>query len=810
MTVTITNGMLQANVASLKTNINSLTKVLSNGPRIVPRALREVYAAADSIPAEIVGYGGVHASNPSGTTGGQGYSIYYVNNPSITDTADPYSIISAINSCIAAGGGIIIFEPIGQYDIVLPDRMVLGTEFSNVTIWAPGRNVVFWSDRLKGILNISGSNLIFKNIQFRPLAGPINGTAVSEITPQAKTLVQVQADSSNRLAFLGCEFRHPSWHCLDITRATPTVDGHQCFFSVQNCIFLDAIQAHLIGTNQGQFAANGYAYTDDNSTRYTFGTFYETIWAYNLMRNPKVLGAAQVDMVNCYTVLRPYATEYNDWAGHAPYNDIETGAWGAAVQEGGWLSVRGSLFQSAHTMVDGVKATFLSVAPTISNNSGRISVQGSAAENNLYFETRDANLITAAPYNLPHTPVPAAGQKRDDWVKSLWAKAGARLDSAPNGTFVSIKSTGDNTAPIPNGETIILENRTDRSTLLVRVDPLREYSAPAATVTDKLEAQVRSTTRYVGKDEGRSTGTAIDPNILDLTSLTSTYFAVVANTAVNLYDIVAKSESVVTDGLTLHVYGLSTTPVTLKNAKTSIVTVNAASDTITYTGHGRSASGFNVRVTSTNAVPTGLSNAVRYYGVYVDANNFKLAPTYADAIGNTNIVDFTDSGNGTISTTVGSFSLPGGIDMTLRSTSEVLTLRYNTGILRFHPEIGLPGDSGNAAPTLTGLTNVSANSVTAHKYSRPAGANVVQGMLRTTVTPTTNNTATTLNFSLPVTSNLTVNSDVTGIATCVTSGASLNVPVTANTSADVGTFTFTPITGTAALDFVISYAYDVK
>jgi hypothetical protein len=77
------------------------------------------------------------------------------------------------------------------------------------------------------------------------------------------------------------------------------------------------------------------------------------------------------------------------------------------------------------------------------------------------------------------------------------------------------------------------------------------------------------------------------------------------------------------------------------NTGTDVITTDAA--------HGfATADPVKVRATSGSTLPTGLSETTQYYARNVSSTTITLHPTAADATGNTNIVDITAVGSGTI------------------------------------------------------------------------------------------------------------------------------------------------------------------
>lgn len=81
-------------------------------------------------------------------------------------------------------------------------------------------------------------------------------------------------------------------------------------------------------------------------------------------------------------------------------------------------------------------------------------------------------------------------------------------------------------------------------------------------------------------------------------------------------------------------------------ADKALDSVTFGTDTITEAAHGLETGDGPVRFTSSGALPTGIVAGVNYWVIRVDANNFKIASSFASAWAGT-AVDFTDAGSGT-------------------------------------------------------------------------------------------------------------------------------------------------------------------
>lgn len=80
---------------------------------------------------------------------------------------------------------------------------------------------------------------------------------------------------------------------------------------------------------------------------------------------------------------------------------------------------------------------------------------------------------------------------------------------------------------------------------------------------------------------------------------------------------------------------------------TNTATANATTNLLTIVGHNM-VNGNMIRLVSTGTLPTPLQADKNYYVYTTNPDTFRLAPTYADAIAGTNLIDLTSAGTGTI------------------------------------------------------------------------------------------------------------------------------------------------------------------
>lgn len=102
-----------------------------------------------------------------------------------------------------------------------------------------------------------------------------------------------------------------------------------------------------------------------------------------------------------------------------------------------------------------------------------------------------------------------------------------------------------------------------------------------------------------------------------------------------------------------------------QGANDTVFTADSTTDKLTATAH-KIHNGQALQVSNSGgALPGGLSATTTYWAIYVDANTFKLATSYANAVAGT-AIDITSNGTGTQTASVvatagsGSAFVPGG------------------------------------------------------------------------------------------------------------------------------------------------------
>lgn len=105
-------------------------------------------------------------------------------------------------------------------------------------------------------------------------------------------------------------------------------------------------------------------------------------------------------------------------------------------------------------------------------------------------------------------------------------------------------------------------------------------------------------------------------------------------------------------------------------------TATAATDTLTTATPHKLITGMPIQVSTSSALPGGLLAATTYWAIYVDALNFKLATTRANAMAGTQI-DITSAGTGT--QTAATVAVAGAAGSALINPGEVVRLDGSNG-----------------------------------------------------------------------------------------------------------------------------------
>lgn len=795
---------------SLQQSILTTPRSLSYGKRAGVMTLRQARDAAESIHTKIVGYAAF-----AGTTGGFGLTEYLVTIDGMDATMGGSYLDPAIGGAgtyawckaqaIANGGGKIIFYPTGSFNPIIRDSTQnrFSVAENNITVIAPGLNATLWHTSLDGSTVVKNQNLILANLEFRTLPGPMSGDFDGSGEKTEKILVNVDPSNMNKVAIVGCTFNRASDGALDIAGTAFTGASPAAYFTVQDCVFRNTDECSLIGS-----ISDTSLVTD---VRKLFGTFYNCVYDGCGQRLPKVLGNAFVDMVNCYSQIVPWRRDQP-----APVAEYGT-CYGAGVQNGGHLHVRGCLWTVLDD-VTGREATRFVVPSGDLRDPGAIKVEDSAAEYGMTFATGNEGLIGAIPYTLAHTPVPVAGATRETWIADRWKAAGAGNDSAPPGLFL-----WDQTSTEYPDQTYIVRRRGVNGTFLsgreIRVDSRAEVLMDPGDEEAIVKTEGRGYTRTIGFTEGKTSLPALGgASTLDLANQDSGFFSVVGNGGpANLKFVQYTDGNIPLDGQELTIVGGVSAPVTVKSATSVVVTgvETTIANALTIPAHGMATGDFPISLTNSGGeLPAGIVSGKKYYAAVIDADNLKLADTYAQAISGAagDVVQITSAGTGTHTALIGSFNLPGGFDVKLDSSTKILKFRLYTGASdRFTPQSGTFNTS-SGEPTgvvVAGLINVSNVTLTKCKWFRVDNEVVVRAVV--SITPTEAGADTQISLTLPVASDLTNAADLagTGAANTPSTTSKGAGPIFGGPGSEIANYRFISL-GTTALSHYLMFTYTVK
>ena len=239
--------------------------------------------------------------------------------------------------------------------------------------------------------------------------------------------------------------------------------------------------------------------------------------------------------------------------------------------------------------------------------------------------------------------------------------------------------------------------------------------------------------------------------------------------------------------------------------------VTVFSDGNTFIGTAPSNAGYKFAVSGTSNFSNKMS--VITSAITNDVALFKSTEPYItiEAAGASNSASIflkpsTSAQNATIQNRTG-----GGIDLYTGTTPSLSLAIKSTGAVVASSTLGLNGvedsvKSNTYTPTLTDVSNVSSSSVSsdAFRYIRIGSIVYVSG--RITVSATSANTATEIEISLPIASNLTNSIDLSGVATTPANGYG---QVIGDTTADTASFYVFP-TSAGSSPWNVEFSYVIK
>jgi len=399
--------------------------------------------------SEMSGYA-AHA----GTTGGAGQSVYWVRNAYSTNEED--SLRWAVEQAAAAGGGIILFQPRGYFNIHLTKQLEIP---DNVTLDAPGRNVQIWAPYDVTQIKVIGTNVIIRRLSF--------GASANFQSLTQRDAIWIEPSLADKVWIDQCSFTWAADGCLEIASLLElTAD---CRVTVSRCQFSSHDRVALIGSLACYSLAGRPSWCPtalDDQTIRLFVTFRENFFNCTGQRQPKVIAQAFVDSVNNASRMAQF--EKDDGTSGACY--------GIFAAQGGCAHSRGDLFLSASGTgwkgVDASTNTF--VPPTGSTlaieGPGATVISNSVAADSITLTERATSYVPSVPYSITPTVITDTPAGRRAFLEQVQENAGSLTNNVSQGVWTW---DGSNSLQ-PNTFTQISETNGDGRWL--RVD--RENSIP--------------------------------------------------------------------------------------------------------------------------------------------------------------------------------------------------------------------------------------------------------------------------------------------------------------------------------------------
>jgi hypothetical protein len=204
---------------------------LTYGARTPVTTLRQARLLANDIHNQVVGY-----AKTAGITGGYGKTLFLVTIDGMDATVGSYSEGVGVGTyawCLAQAGiagGMIVFDPRGSFKLKIRDNVQhrINIGMNDITVIAPGRNVIFEHASLTGSTVIKGHNIIFAYCHFRTMPGPLSGDYDGSGNKVEVGLVSVFPQNIDKLAMVGCTYESASDGALDIASTGFTTASSAC------------------------------------------------------------------------------------------------------------------------------------------------------------------------------------------------------------------------------------------------------------------------------------------------------------------------------------------------------------------------------------------------------------------------------------------------------------------------------------------------------------------------------------------------------------------------------------------------------
>lgn len=345
----------------------------------------------------------------AGTTGGTGYSTYWVTNSE--EGVVEGSLRWALQQAGNAGGGIVLFEPAGKFDIYLTTQLII---LDNITIDAPGRNVNIWAAADVTRFKVTGKNIVIRRLQF--------GATSDAKTDTLRDSLWIEPSLSDKIWVNECSFHSSGDGCIDITTLSELTLN--CRVTVSNCYFNNHDKGSLIGSLACYQVAGQPSWCPtalSSQTVRLFVTMQKNFWNSVGQRQPKVVSQAFVDSINNVHNMEPYVRE-----------DGSIGAcYGLLTATGGLARSTNDLYIAAsgsgYSGVSAVRQTYVppSVGVLTVEGNGAVDLNGAVSSNGITLDEYDASLVPTTPYTITPIVITNTPTGIDTFISTIETTAGA-------------------------------------------------------------------------------------------------------------------------------------------------------------------------------------------------------------------------------------------------------------------------------------------------------------------------------------------------------------------------------------------------
>lgn len=403
--------------------------------------------------SEIVGYAAV-----SGTTGGQGGTIFFVTNDS-DDILKEGSFRWAVEQVsISGSAGRVLFDPKKEFNVTLQTQVVLP---DNITIDAPGRNTTLWSNTDVTRIKVEGVNQIIRRLAFGTL--PVASLSTRDA-------IFVEISTTDKIWIDQCTFEYCGDGCIDLASLLDITVP--CRVTISRNKFRNHDKTMLFGTlacyNPGSPA---YCALAVNETPILLVTTYKNWYDHTGQRHPKAVTKCFVHSVNNYYHIS--SKDRDDGTIGANYG-ILTATGGQAFSENELFTAANGANQSG---IDAETQDWVEGA----DGPGWSKATGFVVTDGITITEVSPGSVTVPPYALVADVITDTIEGRKAFAESIIEVAGSETDSTVSGVWI----WDTENAQKPDGEAIYSVESSAEGRYVRKVPRLTNAPDPKeATATD--------------------------------------------------------------------------------------------------------------------------------------------------------------------------------------------------------------------------------------------------------------------------------------------------------------------------------------